>query len=417
MDPLGHTALMYAAVSDLLPADTVKLLVEHRADVNAKSQHKQSGDTGLPILDIANFHGNTPVTGILIKAGAAGASHPVTLPKPQRADTIQAAIQRSLPLIQRADSKFIAKSGCISCHNNSLAAMAVGSARGSGFRIDEPISARQVRANVTYLEQHRQPLYQAFFAGQAGDGAALVDSFAPGVVAYVLVGLEAEGYKPDLNTDAVAMYLKSRQMPEGDWEGPTATDRPPLCSDRIGQTVLAMRGLQLYAPNVDKPEYEKSIRLAASWIERAEPKTNEDRSWRLLGLAWTAKNKDVTRKAIQNVLVQQRADGGWSDLPSMESNAYATGRALVALDAAGLQVSDPAFQRGMQFLLNTQMPDGSWHVKTRALAFQPYFDSGFPYGVDQFISAAGTSWAIMALTRVSQPATDRIEALARTERR
>jgi len=72
MDPLGHTALMYAAVSDLLPVETVKMLVEHRADVNAKSQHKQSGDTGLPILDIANFHGNTPVTGILIKAGAAG---------------------------------------------------------------------------------------------------------------------------------------------------------------------------------------------------------------------------------------------------------------------------------------------------------------------------------------------------------
>ncbi|HEY7304698.1 MAG TPA: ankyrin repeat domain-containing protein [Bryobacteraceae bacterium] len=417
MDPLGHTALMYAAVSDLLPVETVELLVEHRADVNAKSQHRQSGDTGLPILDIANFHGNTPVTGILIKAGAAGASHPVTLHKPQRADTIQAAIQRGLPLIQRADAQFTAKSGCISCHNNSLAAMAVGSARRSGFRVDEPVSARQVSTNVTYLEQHRQPLYQAFFAGQAGDGAALVDSFAPGVVAYVLVGLEAEGYKPDLNTDAVAMYLKSRQMPDGHWEGPSATDRPPLCSDRIGQTVLAMRGLQLYAPNVDKPEYEKSIRLAASWIERVEPKTNEDRIWRLLGLAWTAKNKDLTRKAMQNVLVQQRSDGGWSDLPSMESNAYVSGRALVALQAAGLDISNPAFQRGTQFLLNTQMPDGSWYVKTRALAFQPYFEGGFPYGADQFISAAGTSWAVMALTRASQSVTSGTESLARNETR
>ena len=417
MDPSGHTALMYAAVSDLLPVQTVKLLVERRADVNAKSQHGRSGDTGLPILDIANFHGNTPVTDLLIKAGAAGASRPVTLPKPQRADTIQAAIQRSLPLIQRADAQFTAKSGCISCHNNSLAAMAVGSARESGFRVDEPVSARQVRTNATYLEQHRQTLYQAFFAGQVGDGAALADSFAPGVLAYVLVGLEAERYKSDLNTDAVAMYLKSRQMPDGHWEGPTALDRPPLCSDNIGQTVLAMRTLQLYAPNVNKPEYEKSIRLAASWIERAEPKTNEDRIWRLLGLAWTAKNKDVTRKGVQNVLHQQRSDGGWPDLPSMESNAYATGRALVALNAAGLQVSDPAFQRGVQFLLNTQMPDGSWYVKTRALGFQPYFDSGFPYGVDQFISLAGTSWAVMALTRASQSATDGIVTLALTERR
>jgi hypothetical protein len=29
---------------------------------------------------------------------------------------------------------------------------------------------------------------------------------------------------------------------------------------------------------------------------------------------------------------------------------------------------------------------------------QPYFDSGFPYAHDQWISAAGTSWASMALS-------------------
>jgi hypothetical protein len=172
----------------------------------------------------------------------------------------------------------------------------------------------------------------------------------------VLVGLEAESHKPDLNTDAVAMYLKTRQMPDGRWEGTAATSRPPLCSDTIAQTVLTMRALQLYAPSVEKTEYEKCIRSAASWIERAEPKTNEDRVWRLLGLAWAAKDKDVTRKAIQDVLHQQQLDGGWPDLSSMESNAYATGRALVALHASGLQVSDPAFQKGVQFLLNTQMP-------------------------------------------------------------
>jgi squalene cyclase len=98
----------------------------------------------------------------------------------------------------------------------------------------------------------------------------------------------------------------------------------------------------------------------------------------------------------------QKPDGGWSDLSSTESNAYATGRALVALHTAGLSVSDAAYQRGVQFLLNAQLEDGSWHVKTRALGFQPYFENGFPHGVDQFISAAGTNWATMALTLASQ---------------
>ena len=75
--------------------------------------------------------------------------------------------------------------------------------------------------------------------------------------------------------------------------------------------------------------------------------------------------------------------------------------ALVALQTAGLSVSDAAYERGVRFLLNTQQEDGSWYVRTRAMAFQPYFDAGFPHGFDQWISAAGTSWATMALSLAS----------------
>jgi hypothetical protein len=34
-------------------------------------------------------------------------------------------------------------------------------------------------------------------------------------------------------------------------------------------------------------------------------------------------------------------------------------------------------RRGVEFLLKTQQADGSWHVKSRAVKFQPYFQSGF----------------------------------------
>jgi squalene cyclase len=126
--------------------------------------------------------------------------------------------------------------------------------------------------------------------------------------------------------------------------------------------------------------------------------SNDDRGWRLAGLAWAGADKSAIQKAMQELLAVQRSDGGWSDMASMESTSYATGKALVALQAGGLPVSDPAYQRGVRFLLSTQQEDGSWYVKTRALAFQPYFDAGFPHGYDQWISAAGTGWAAMALT-------------------
>jgi N-acyl-D-amino-acid deacylase len=82
----------------------------------------------------------------------------------------------------------------------------------------------------------------------------------------------------------------------------------------------------------------------------------------------------------------------------MASDAYATGKALVALEAAGVPADGPAFQRGIRFLLDTQHDDGSWYVRSRALAFQPYFDNGFPHEYDQWISSAATGWATTALT-------------------
>jgi hypothetical protein len=84
--------------------------------------------------------------------------------------------------------------------------------------------------------------------------------------------------------------------------------------------------------------------------------------------------------------------------PDEAKSRDATGRSLAALQLGGLPISDPAYQRGIKWLLATQQEDGSWHTKTRALGFQPYFDAGFPHGYDQWMSAAGTSWAAMALS-------------------
>ena len=311
-------------------------------------------------------------------------------------NTIQAAVAASLPLIQRADASFMPKAGCFSCHNDSLAAMAVALARKSGFKVDERISAGQVTANAKSLEGARDLVHQ---------GALVVDLNAnPTILAYALMGLDAEGYKPDLSTDAVAMFIQTRQMADGHWAaGPFA--RPPLCTGALGQTALCMRGLQLYAPRVEQAAYAKSIRMAEAWIAGYRPQTNYDLAWKLQGLAWGGQDQEAILKARRELLAVQHADGGWSDIGPMESGAYTTGLAMMALEGSGLPVSDKAYQRGVQYLLNTQMEDGSWHVRSRAAGFQPYFDNGFPHGVDQWISAAGTSLASMALTLATPSAT------------
>ena len=62
-----------------------------------------------------------------------------------------------------------------------------------------------------------------------------------------------------------------------------------------------------------------------------------------------------------------------------------------------------AYRQGIQYLLNTQLEDGSWYVRSRSIPFQPYFESGFPHGHDQWISAAATNWAAMALVAAAGP--------------
>jgi ankyrin repeat protein len=390
-DPLGRTPLMYAVLSDVLPMDVVQLLIDRGADVNAKDRHKNSGDAGITVLDIAKRNGNEAMIQLLTKAGAKTTPEVQVALKPRRNNTIQNAVQDSLPLLQRSDATFSAKAGCISCHNNSMSAMALGLARTRGFGIDEKSAAAQVRTNVVSLELKRDFMHQGF-------GNAVEDNFFDWIWSYMLLGLHAEHYPADLNTDAVVMYLMSRQTPSGDWPYPHADQRPPLCLLYTGQTALAMRAIQLYAPKPVQAAADKSVRQAAQWLAKAKAYNNEDRVWRLNGLAWAGFDKAATQAAIKELVAAQRADGGWSDLPSMNSSAYSTGESLVALRNAGMAASDAVYARGVKYLLDTQQEDGSWYVKTRALGFQPGFDAGFPHGADQFTSAAGTSWAAMALS-------------------
>ena len=124
---------------------------------------------------------------------------------------------------------------------------------------------------------------------------------------------------------------------------------------------------------------------------------------RLMGLVWTKAPRADVDAAVRQVLGQQRADGGWAQVDQFGTDAYATGMALYALHEAGVPVSSAAYKKGVSFLLSTQYPDGSWLVKTRSYPVQPYFESGFPFGHNQWISAAGSSWASMAIAFTLEP--------------
>jgi ankyrin repeat protein len=383
-DPQGRTLLTLAAASDEMPVDVVKTLLTRGVDVNAKSP------TGETALGHALRRGNTPIVELLRKAGATDApapEAPVATPSPAKSP--RAAIERSLPLLQRTDTVFLKRSGCVSCHNDTLTAMAVSEARLKGIPVNEAVARENLKTIAVFVEGWREKLVQGI--GIPGDADT---------VSYILLGMAAEHYPADAATDAMAHFLKRQQRPNGQWR-PLA-HRPPIESSDIQATAASMRALQLYGPAAGRTRYDTSIRLAADWLAKARPANLQDRAFQLLGLKWAGADAQAIQTAARAIVALQQPDGGWGQFATLGSDAYATGQALVALNESGaIKTGDAVYTRGVQFLLNTQFEDGSWFVRTRAIALQPLFDIGFPHGPDSWISAAATNWATLALARAT----------------
>ena len=381
-DPGGNTLLMLACSSDSLPLDSVKSLIARGADVNARNAEGRSA------MDFARLRGATPVVDLLARAGAKEAT-PFKLEsaRPKPAGSSREAIARVLPLLQKSDSNFLQKSGCVSCHNNTFTAMTIAAVRKTGLSVDEKLAGNQVKKIAAYIDSWRERALQG--VGIPGDSDT---------VGYILLGLAAGNHQSDEATDAMARFVKGQQYPDGGWR--IFAHRPPIESSDIEVTAVSMRSLQLYGPKAHRAEYQAAAKRAAGWLAKARPQTTEDRVFHLLGLRWAGLNSRhaIIGRGVRGLLATQRPDGGWAQLPSLASDAYATGQALVALrEAGGLRATDPAFKRGIAFLLSTQLEDGSWYVRSRAIPFQPFFESGFPHGHDQWISMAASNWATMAL--------------------
>ena len=100
---------------------------------------------------------------------------------------------------------------------------------------------------------------------------------------------------------------------------------------------------------------------------------------------------------MRQVLSRQAPDGGWPQRDQDSPDAYATGMSLFALHEGGTSVTSDVYRNGVAFLLRNQYQNGAWFVKTRAYPVQLYFESGYPFGRNQWISAAGAAWASLAI--------------------
>src|SRR5262245_41800471 len=376
----GYSPLMFAASSDAMPAGIVRLLLDKGADASF------TGDYDEPASALAAKRGHTEAARLLGAGSPSPTASATAMLTPVSVShrSIPGAVSSSLALLEKQSGNFIRTAGCNSCHSQDLPSAALGLARDYG---------------LTSMKTFPQlPATMTAPAEQLMDFNIVSTS-----IAWELFDAGMNHEPRTQVTDAIVRYLMASQTADGGWRNPEGR-RPPMNSGRFQTAALAIYAMKNYAPQAEKLNGDKAVARAVAWMEKATPVTNQDHAFRLLGLAWGDAPAAVIRSEAKSLAALQRADGGWSQLPTLASDAYATGEALFALGYAGrMAPGDPVFRKGVDFLLRTQANDGSWHVKSRSIWLQPYFDSGFPYGQDQFISTAGTAWATLALTLAAEP--------------
>jgi ankyrin repeat protein len=385
-DDRGLTPLMMAANSWNKNPEVVRVLLERGADIHAKDEFERTA------ADWAQIGVRQEIIGML--PGGAIVEPAKISAEPAFKNTHE-AVAKSIALLEEVSPKFFPKSGCISCHNVSIPLMALTQARRFGY---------SVKPAATQL------LEKQTIAGYSGQRDSLMPGTCgtPGsssVASYSLVSLNDAGYAPDSLTDAIVRCLSTAQYEDGHWHLGTDT-RPPLSAEGdIPETALSALAMKSYLIPALAGDLESKIARARAFLASAKPIFDSDYPFRLLGLSWTNAPIDQIQAAAHELLAQQRPDGGWAQNSNMWSDAYETGLSLAALYTADPASAKSAeYRRGVDYLMRTQEADGSWRVHSRAFGFQPYFESGFPHGNDQWISMAATAWSAMALMPVAEQA-------------
>lgn len=315
---------------------------------------------------------------------------------------VHGAVERSLPLLEIASAETARRRRCFTCHGQAMPAVVFAEALKHGFHIDQTNLTRQLDHTYAHLKRSKKQYADGRGTGGQVDAAG-----------WALWGLEAGERVADDVTDPVVDYLLGKQNNNGMW--PCSSDRPPSEKSVFAASYLALRAIGVFGRDAHEAKVTAAKENAGSWFDKAEPKDTEDRVFQLLSLPYVDSDERSEQLATE-LIDQQHPDGGWAQLPDMDSDAYATATVLYALAEGGTAATDAVYRRGLEYLLKHQLNDGSWHVKSRSKPFQLYFETGYPHGKDQFISTTAACWATLALMHaLPQQEAAPIETLAGTK--
>ena len=266
------------------------------------------------------------------------------------------AAQRGLDWLQQTAVNWAPRpDGCFGCHVQAQALMGQAVALKNDYRV----SLAGMRALTDLMRRQTTP------EGRIGHAAELT-SATFGAMGYAEAA-EASGSTNDRELFMLVDYLVRSQKEDGSipFDG---NEEPPILQGELMLMGNAIVALKWAAAHSRDPKYGKAAERGLGWMIANDPLTTQDRVFKIVALEHYG-TPDLKRQAwslVEELADQQQSDGGWKESVKVDSsNAFATGQVLYAFKQAGVSVRSDMFQRGVRYLLKTQVTDsepifGAW---------------------------------------------------------
>jgi hypothetical protein len=319
---------------------------------------------------------------------------------PATTEQIQHTVDRAIPYLQTESAAWLNTRKCAACHHVPMPLWALAEAERQGYAIDKKFVAETTES---LLGSKDKLLSSKIFPNPADppdprpQGRGLNMGLPFLVAAARSLPSLTEGQAQSLKL--IVEEIINKQQPDGSWEFFATLRRPPINESQTTDAawiILALEG----EIGQDAPESQRAaISKAIAWFDAAKPADlHQDKVLKLLLATRSAEPRETLQLTIDELLALQRADGGWSQtVPEPRSDAFATGQTLYFLSLAGYTAERPEIKRGIDFLVATQLADGSWPMISRSTP------NGEPGSATLLtpITCAATSWATLGLARLS----------------
>lgn len=175
-----------------------------------------------------------------------------------------------------------------------------------------------------------------------------------------------------------------------------------------GATLLMLEAVNAPDGYAREPEVRSHLDRERDYLRRkyaAQPLVNQ------LYILWASAKEpglltEGQRKALLAALrSQQQVDGGWRTMAMdkreridhspepMESDGYATGLAVLAMEESGTPRRDKTLQQGLEWLAKHQQKEGNWSALSINKQRDPESDASL------FMTDAATAYAVLALEK------------------